>query len=980
MNKMLKTFILTGCLALTAQIHAEDKDPQAIQKENQERWSKLMNLINREIQTIKNNKYSGADLKHRLFELYSEKIKLIREKETQNLLKADPKDVAGKGKDSYFKNSREQYQTAQKYALSLIPQYPNYERISEIYYAMAINSRDFGSAEDTEKFLKMAIKTSKENNKTMYNAKTALAEYYYNNKKYNEAISYYNDILKNQDNEWFGKHLYNASWCHLKERNFKKALELIKESFETTKNKKYVSMKEQINQAIGIFFVQADATREGIEFYERNTTPSSPWLLMLASSSMNKNNFSITEDVLRAALKDTKNRKNANDEMKVRLAQLDIYRESKKDDLYFETANNILDLSKKNKLDKDDVFSAMNKIKEVAGFMQINLVKDKNADEVKYSKEDYKKIMRYFDILAVLDKPNKNLYRYYQGETALSTHDFKTALKFYVRSVMNSKINKDAGETTKKSLEAMLSTLELAKLEKKKEDEYTIFAFKNYVIFYPKSEKSQVIYQKLFSKYFEQHVTKKAVNILLVYKKHYPEDEKIHREMLTQILDTYIKEKNTDKLAFWVRRIEKGYLNYSKDYIENSIAILGGLLFDKYQALEKQGKMKEAMNGYESIYESKQYPNRIKAEAAYAIATLHQDQNKAKDSYKWLRKSLDIYDNKDLIKVTPSLLVLAKGYRLLQNFEVSTELAANISKRFCDQAFKEKDGFYELVLQNNAIEQTEAKKLLSLEDSYKDCKIEKRFLEKNQLDNMEQLILSDKLKEVTAYFEVHSDNDKLARLVGRYMRFKFWQAPSKDKESMKKMIIAMNEKTPAMNLNNLFDQYDHVMEFREKILNQKFVFTSLPKFDEDKYNSEIEQYFNIIQELNKEAVRLSKDSLPEEIILIREVLALPYFSLVDAINGFTPQGVDNKYLEGFRGGMRQITESLLAKGLQVDREKTAYLEKNNYFFEVQKHDKFENIKAMSEEKIAEKNLQDSLNFHSALLFTNTLDLSKGQRK
>lgn len=981
---ILSTYIASG-LALTTYVHAEEKDPAAIQKENQERWSKLMNLINREIQTIKNNKYSGAELKHRLFELYSEKIKLIKEKETQSLLKADPKSVAANGKDSYFKSSREQYMTAQKYALSLIPQYPHYERTNEIYYALAINSRDYGTAEETEKFLKMAIKTSKENNKTMYNAKTALAEYYYNNKKYSEAISYYNDILKKQDDEWYGKHLYNAAWCQLKERNFKRALELIKDSFETTKNKKYVSMKEQINQAIGIFFVQADATREGIEFYEKNTSPSAPWLLMLATSSMNKNNFSITEEVLRAALKDTKNRKDANGEMKVRLTQLDLYRESKKDDLYFETANNILDLSKKNKLDKDDLFAAMNKIKEVAGFMQINLVKDKNADEVKYSKEDYKKIMRYFDILSVLDRPNKNTYRYYQGETALSTHDFQVALKYYVRSVMNSKMlfkaKQDSGEVTKKSLEAMLSTIELAKLNKKKEDEYTIFAFKNYVLFYPKSEKSQVIYQKLFSKYFENHATKKAVNILLVYKKNYPEDVKIHREMLTQILDTYIKEKNTDKLAFWVRKIEKGYLSFTNDYIQNSIAILGSLLFDKYQALEKQGKMKEAMNGYESIYDSKQYPKRTKAEAAYAIATLYQDQNKAKDSYKWLKKSLDIYDNKDLIKVTPSLLVLAKGYRLLQNFELSTELASNISKRFCDQTYAEKEGFYELVLSNSAIENSDSGKLLSLENSMKDCKLDKRTLERNQLENFEHLILGDKMKEVTAYFDAHSDNEKLARQMGRYMKFKFWQAPSKEKDNLKKIITAMNEKTPALNLGNVFDQYDHVMEFRAKVLDQKFVFTKADKFDEEKYNSEIEQYFNIITELNKEAVRLSKDSTPEEIILIREVLALPYFSLVDAINGFTPAGVDNKYLEGFRGGMRQITESLTSKGLQVDREKVAYLEKNNYFFEVQKHDKFENNQAkVSEEKVAERNLRESLNFHSALLFTNTLDLSRGQRK
>src|SRR4051812_19365451 len=68
-----------------------------------ERWKKLMTLIDSEIKTIKGNKYSGAELKHRLFELYSEKIKLIKEKENLNLLKADPKNVIAQGKDSFFK-------------------------------------------------------------------------------------------------------------------------------------------------------------------------------------------------------------------------------------------------------------------------------------------------------------------------------------------------------------------------------------------------------------------------------------------------------------------------------------------------------------------------------------------------------------------------------------------------------------------------------------------------------------------------------------------------------------------------------------------------------------------------------------------------------------------------------------------------------------------------------------------------------------
>jgi hypothetical protein len=585
--------------------------------------------------------------------------------------------------------------------------------------------------------------------------------------------------------------------------------------------------------------------------------------------------------------------------------------------------------------------------------------------------------MRYFDILSYLDKKNKNQYRYYQGETALSTRDFHTALKYYIRSVMNSKITKDKGPVTRKALDAMLSTLELTKLSKQKENEYTTFAFKNFVLLYPTSDKSQVIYQKLFSKYFESHQMKKAINVLLVYKLNYKDDVKIHQEMLTQILDTYIKEKNTDRLAFWINRIEKGYLSFGTEYIQNSIAILGGLLFDKYHAMEKLGQFKAAMTGYESIYDSKQYPIRTKAEAAYALATLNQEQNDSKHSYKWLQKSLEIYDNKDLIKITPAILALAKGYRLLQSFDLSSELANQISKRFCEVEYEGKDGFYELMLSNSAIESTLTNKLVAIENENRNCHLNKKIVEKSQISNFDHLILNDNLTEVITYFHLHADNEKLTRQMGHYINFKFWQAPVNSKDQTiktRKDIISIIEANPSLKLEDMITQYNRVLEFVEKINSSKFTFTSLPKFDDEKFNSELEQYFSIIAGLNTEAIALAKNSTPEEVLMIREMLSRPYDSLISSINSYIPQGVDSKYIAGFKGGMRQIIESLNAKGLQIDHEKMAYLQKNNFFFEIQKRDKFKNIAGGNEI------LQDNLNGHSAILFSNTLDFNKGQRQ
>jgi hypothetical protein len=722
-------------------------------------------------------------------------------------------------------------------------------------------------------------------------------------------------------------------------------------------------MKEQIFAAIGIFFVQADATYEGIEFFENNSNPSFSNLLGLAQSSMNKNNFSITEDVLKAALKNSKKVKDTNGEMKVRLAQLDIYRESKKDELYFETANSILDLHKKNKLSPDDIFTAQNKIKEVAGFMQINLIKDKSKEVVDYNRNDYKKIIRYFDILSTLDRPNKKQYRYYQGETALSAQEYQVALKYYVRAIMNSKLTKDNGEMTRKSLDAMLATLELAKLPKQKENEYTIFAFKNFVLFYPQSDKSQAIYQKLFNKYFEAKKIKKAVNTLMVYKHNYKGDEAIHREMLTQVLDLYIKEKNTDKLAFWIGRIEKGYLNFNADYIQNSIAVLGNLLFNKYQALEKKGMVKEAMKGYESIFDSKQYPKRTKAEAAYAIAALSLEQNKGKDSHKWLKKSLELYDDKDLIKVSSSLFVLAKGYRLLQNFDLSNEVALMASRRFCAQSFSEKESFYQLINENIILQKASVSALVSAEEEFKKCGLNEKLIERTQTENMERLIFADKYQDSIAYFKTHSSNISLQKMMDKYLKHKFYQNP----KTVEKDIASLGS---ALDFSAVTTQYQLVLSFVEKTESLKFNFTEEEKFNEEKYNLELEQYFAMVGELNNEAIALSKASGPQEVIMIRNVLSKPYFSLVKTIKAYVPKGMDNGYLEGFKQGMRQITESLVSKGLQVDREKMAFLEKNNYFFEVQKNDIVGGVNSKTQ-----KTLEQELNFHSALLFSNTLDIS-----
>lgn len=958
-------------LLISFNLYAQGTNPAQTDSFDQKRWSTLLKLVDSEIQTIKSNKYSGAELKHRLFELYSEKIKLIKEKENHTFLQEAVKEKTA-NRDDFFKNSKTQFITAQKFGLSIIKQYPKYKNSDLIYYALAINSRDYDFSKETEKFLLLAIHNfgPSKNTQNLYNAQVALAEHYYNGKNYSNAIKYYNEVLKVTENEWYGKHLYNAGWCHLKNRNFPHALSLLLKSHEMSKNPKYISMNDQIIQAAGLFFVQADQTYQGIDFYLTNTpTEASKHLISLANSSMSKNNFSITNDVLKAALGSAKKRKNTDDELKVRNAELAIYKENKKDELFYATAGEVHKLYKVAKLNEDELFLAQNKIKEVAGFMQINLIKDKVADPVIYSQDEYQKIMRYFDILGTIDTKNKQTYRYYQGETALATQNYDTSLKYYVRAVSIAKKNKDISEITKKSLDALLATIEKAKASKKLLNAYAIFGMKNYIIHYPQDTISQTSYSKLFNIYFDKKDFTKALNILLVYKKAYKDDIQNQRAMLTLLLDHHIKNRQTKALTYWVNELDKGFLSFEESYIKKSIQILGGLLFEKYQGLEKKGQFKQAIAGYKEIYEYKKYPKVTKAQAAYAIATLSLDLNKPQDSVKWLNSSFELYQKEEILKLTPSILNISLGLRLFQDFKNSQKISLQMLEHICQSEKPELKEFYRVTHENMMLENYSLENIVNFEAKMQNCHLAESIKKAQHENNLQSLVFLDKFNDATVYYnKFNFNNEKSQSLMKNYVTAKFYQDPEKIKPVMSQMT--------GIDFSGALESYGKLQEQITTIKEFDIKFSQKEVFDEELYNSELEQYFSMIQDIDKSVYRLSKTLAPNELIILKNYTHLPYQKLILAVDNFSPIGVDQQYLQGFKEGMRQITESLRSKLLQSDREKSAFLQKNQYFFQAQKNVIFALENNSAPERAGEKLVEKQLQFHSAKLFANTVDIAE----
>jgi hypothetical protein len=310
---------------------------------------------------------------------------------------------------------------------------------------------------------------------------------------------------------------------------------------------------------------------------------------------------------------------------------------------------------------------------------------------------------------------------------------------------------------------------------------------------------------------------------------------------------------------------------------------------------------------------------------------------------------------------------MANNHRLLQNFEKSTEVASSILNKYCDQPFKKKNEFYELIITNAVLENENASEIKRIEKDFAKCKIDEKMKSQIQSEVFSLYINTDQFTNVLEYLQDNTLSESNLKLVKTYFQFKFWQAPQQNIEEFRKI----SSKYPQLFLSKTFTDYDSLVAYKEKVSLLKFVFTVSEKFNDEIFNNELDQYLAIVNELTNDAVKLAKISSPEVVLELQNIVTLPYKSLQNAILNFHPKGVDESYLKGFVTGMRQISESLTSKILQFDREKLAFFDKNHFFFEVKNHAKFGNEKM---------NVDQILAFHTAALHSQTVELTAKHNK
>jgi hypothetical protein len=941
------------------------------------KWHKLNKLLDQEEKTIATITRMGPRLKWRLIELGTERIKLIKEKENKTFLSAKPSYRKKKGKKFFFKKSTAKYKEVRRDALRLMRKWPRFNYNSEIYFTLALNSRDYGGDKETEKFLLKSLKVAIPRSPIIHSAKTSLAEYYYNSKKYKKAIRYYKDVLKNTEDEWYTKHLYNVSWCYIKTKQYDAAIDSAKLSFFTSKNKSYISVKRQVLDSIGFFFVLGERVKEGASFYIDNVESPGEYMIKMAKKTADDKGYELANFVFDAALSNSIDKKNTEEEVEIRLSQLDFFRNFKKFEKFWNTTVALDKINKVKPIGEDFKVTAVEKIRSFVGYLQVRFTRNSKTNIESYSQQDKNRILNFFEVLSRLNPPKTDSYHFYQGETLFAVNEFKQSFSYYQKGLEFNKL-KDLREKLKnpkrkvkkvakkrkasnskkiqkkkidpklekmvkslpkmtkeekvahtalkvKFFDSLLASLENGTFSKDLRYKNTVYTYQNHIDIYPKNPRSRIIYRKLFNLHLTKLDIKKSMPILNRYIAAYKVDKEIQQGMFTKVMDYFIKTKASDRIAEWIPKLRSGFLSFETKYIDKAVLILGSILFDKYQKLDIAGSKKEAAIGYTSLYESKKYPKSIKAKSAYRASILYLDLYQTKKAKKWMTIALRLFTKKERFERKKEILAVVQNMMLAQDFSSAAFVATDYLKIYCYTDFAEKEDLYRASVQYQLLE-GKTKQAYTNYKLGRKCGMSKAIQNEALLGIGTFFYNNRQTKQYNTFFKYYNKRAALKKFFNNTLLATYWdQYLNENKSGMKatikrfKKIFAKKgqKKTRAQR------EIETAIAFEKVITKLKKVSVDyLPnhaKFKEDKFNQALERNIETLKGITAELTPYIKSGYPHLITRSYDLLEKKYTKLALSISSFSPKGVPNDYVVGFRGAMKGLAQNLFQEARSQKR-------------------------------------------------------------
>src|SRR5690606_20726559 len=222
-----------------------------------------------------------------------------------------------------------------------------------------------------------------------------------------------------------------------------------------------------------------------------------------------------------------------------------------------------------------------------------------------------------------------------------------------------------------------------------------------------------------------------------------------------------------------IKRLEKGFLNFEKDKINQAVAILGQLLFEETNKLRQSGRPEESLEGLTALSANETYPVVIRRQAAFTQAVVQLELGRGPASFEWLGKAIVLMDQEakenTQEKKDPfgSALVqmnaMAEELFLSQDFKTSRSMSEAILNKMCKDKRSEKKIMREMLTRAVTVRLLEDNKTKELVDFGDKCDLGEKYLSQTKLDIYRHMLgLGDLEKSITEWTNHQSALSKIA--------------------------------------------------------------------------------------------------------------------------------------------------------------------------------------------------------------------------
>lgn len=847
-------------LILSFAVIADDKSKAKPKNKLIARNNHLMKLVNSEIALIEPVKQKRLNLRYRLFELYSEKLGLIRQREHTQFFKTM------KDKKSKYRKSASYLAKTQKFGKKLLARARGSRYQAQILFTLGLNERDYGNPKLAIKYLKKALNTAKRNKRIKYKIQVVLAEHYYNEKKYRSARKEYKQIIKNKHDKWHLRHVYNYAWCVFKQKKYAKATRFLLDAYQTEAKQNYVTVNTEVENSIGLFYLYAGAPAKAFHFYKTNLKDPFEHYYKLLKTVSNKGKLKDLKEIL--SLTETEViPKVQNQYIPFITLSLELLRAHKQyaliDSVLSRFKVNIATIQFKKSPERE---SFETELSNFTGYLRLQLTKNFHRLDRGVNQATLQKIQKYYQILAQVI-PEKTLkYNYFRAETYSSVHLYSQARPLYKEIVVQEKTNKNWDrKLIKKTFDSLFFISENEELTRKQRQKLLLFSYSEYLSYFPKSYKSSQIYQNLLALQWKKKMIDAYIVTIDSFHKNYPGQVKQQQGALHQYLKQLLVKKDIPTSNTWLKKVQKGYLSYDISYIKNYELSFSELVFSQTENLEKSKQHDKAYEGYLAIYQNQEYPKIVKDKSLFKLAELSLLLGAIDQSWKWLA---ELYKDKELLKKYKKNLKYELSYIdsfiLNQAPDLAQQHLERLRGKYCGKPKKVKE------LQNKLIQLPQPNYSVKSLKHWESCQAQMTTLLEVTKQSYLQSAKTEELAQLMMSFNLIADTEIKDYFTAQYIDRYF--SKNNHKQFLNKYQRLMHETSEINEQFKLLSKSDEFL---------KTQFKSSKQFELASFQGELQNFIDQFNTSWKELEPLTK----QKNLLIVRMLYQQRIKLVDHFLG-----------------------------------------------------------------------------------------------